>query len=167
MQRLPDLPHDVESLTKLVIEQQAALDAAQVTLLWSQLEVEKLKIELLRLKRMQFGRSSEQLEQQIAQLELTLEDLEASSAQIPPPIPMAEQTASAKPVRRALPPGLPREVITHASPCACPECGGPLRSLGEDRGRVSGHTGQASQGAPRDGNAPSASPHSNCWRLHG
>jgi transposase len=132
MQRLRDLPHDVESLTKLVIEQQAALDAAQVTLLSSQLEVEKLKIELLRLKRMQFGRSSEQLEQQIAQLELTLEDLEASSAQIPPPIPMAEQTAPAKPVRRALPPGLPREVITHASPCACPECGGPLRSLGED-----------------------------------
>jgi hypothetical protein len=44
MQRLRDLPNDVKSLTKLVIEQQAALDAAEVTLLSSQLEVEKLKI---------------------------------------------------------------------------------------------------------------------------
>lgn len=132
MQRLRDLPNDVESLTKLVIEQQAALAAAQVTLLSSQLEVEKLKIELLRLKRMQFGRSSEQLEQQIAQLELTLEDLEAAAAQVPLPLPVTEKTEPAKPVRRALPPGLPREVVTHGSPCACPDCGGPLRSLGED-----------------------------------
>jgi transposase len=27
---------------------------------------------------------------------------------------------------------LPRETQIHASPCACPECGGELRSLGED-----------------------------------
>ncbi len=119
-------------LTKLVIEQQAALDAAEATLLSSQLEVEKLKIELLRLKRMQFGRSSEQLELQIVQLELTLEDLEASSSQIPLPMLLAEQSSPAKPVQRALPPGLSREVITHPSPCACPQCGGVLRSLGED-----------------------------------
>ena len=63
MQRLHDLPQDVESLTKLVLEQQAALDLAEAKLLSRQLEVEKLKIELLRLKRMRFGRSSEQLDQ--------------------------------------------------------------------------------------------------------
>lgn len=132
MQRLRDLPNDVESLTKLVIEQQAALDTAQATLLSSQLEVEKLKIELLRLKRMQFGRSSEQLDQQIAQLELTLEDLEASHTQSEPLRARAAQLEPGKPVRRPLPPSLPREILTHASPCACPDCGGALRSIGED-----------------------------------
>ena len=136
MQRLRDLPNDVESLTKLVIEQQARLDAAEATLLSSQLEVEKLKVELLRLKRMQFGKSSEQLDQQIAQLELTLEDLETATAHLVPATTAATPIEPSKPVRRPLPPGLPREVVTHSSPCACPECGGSLRSLGEDVAEV-------------------------------
>ena len=62
------LPDDIESLQRLVIEQRAALLSRDV-------EIEKLKIELARLKRMQFGRSSEQLDQSIAQLELKLEEL--------------------------------------------------------------------------------------------
>ena len=132
MQRLRELPGDVESLTKLVLEQQAALEIADAALLARQMEVEKLKIELLRLKRMRFGRSSEQLDQQIAQLELTLEDLEVSQTQIAPlrePAAIADLT---KPGRRPLPANLPRETQIHATPCACPECGGELRSLGED-----------------------------------
>jgi transposase len=132
VQRLRELPGDVESLTKLVLEQQAALEIADAALLARQMEVEKLKIELLRLKRMRFGRSSEQLDQQIAQLELTLEDLEVSQTQIAPlrePAAIADLT---KPSRRPLPANLPRETQIHASPCACPECGGELRSLGED-----------------------------------
>jgi transposase len=44
------LPTDIESLQRLVIEQRAALLSRDV-------EIEKLKIELARLKRMQFGRS--------------------------------------------------------------------------------------------------------------
>ena len=39
-----ELPNDIESLKRLVIEQSAALEAAQITLLSSQLEIEKLKI---------------------------------------------------------------------------------------------------------------------------
>jgi transposase len=139
MQRLRDLPTDVASLTQLVIEQQtvleeqqAALQIAQATVLSHQLEVEKLKIELLRLKRMRFGRSSEQLDQQIAQLELTLEDLEAAASQSPLPLVAAAPKEATKPVRRPLPPSLPREAVIHSSPCECPECGGPLRSVGED-----------------------------------
>ena len=56
-------------LEALVIEQRAALDAARVTLLSSQLEIEKLKIELAQLKRLRFGRSSEKLDERIAQLD--------------------------------------------------------------------------------------------------
>jgi transposase len=132
MQRLHDLPQDVESLTKLVLEQQAALDLAEATLLSRQLEVEKLKIELLRLKRMRFGRSSEQLDQQIAQLELTLEEIEASQTQIAPTVVLAASAEPARPIRRALPVTLPRDTTVHLAPCACPDCGGQLRSLGED-----------------------------------
>ena len=36
------------------------------------------------------------------------------------------------PPRRSLPDHLPRETVTHAPPCTCPECGGDLRPLGED-----------------------------------
>jgi len=44
------------------------------------LEVEKLKMQLLKLRRMQFGRSSEKLDREVAQLELLIEDLEAQGS---------------------------------------------------------------------------------------
>jgi transposase len=134
MMRMPSrpLPTDIESLQRLVIEQRAALDAARSTLLSRDVEIEKLKIELARLKRMQFGRSSEQLDQSIAQLELSLEELEASASEIAVPLPVARATERSKPARRALPQSLPRETVVHEAPCSCPACGGALRSFGED-----------------------------------
>jgi transposase len=128
------LPNDVESLKELVIAQRAALEAAHVTLLSRDVEIEKLKIELARLKRLRYGRSSEQLDRQIAQLELTLEELEASEAERPAsPVAARCEPPAVQPVRRALPQHLPRETIAHQPlSCACPECGGRLRPLGED-----------------------------------
>jgi transposase len=124
------LPTDIESLQRLVIEQRAALLSRDV-------EIEKLKIELARLKRMQFGRSSEQLDQTIAQLELSLEELEVSESELLVPlgvsVPAVEKN---KPARRALPESLPRETIVHEAPCSCPACGGSLRALGEDVAEV-------------------------------
>ena len=135
-----ELPSDIESLKRLVIEQRAALDAARVTLLSSQLEIEKLKIELAQLKRLRFGRSSEKLDERIAQLELMLEELEASEAQLTPlktlPEPQAPIERSPAPARRPLPEHLPRETVTHQQECACPECGSTLRPLGEDVSEV-------------------------------
>jgi transposase len=120
------LPTDIESLQRLVIEQRAALLSRDV-------EIEKLKIELARLKRMQFGRSSEQLDQTIAQLELSLEELEASESEILAPINLAAPiTEARKPARRPLPEKLPRETVVHEAPCNCPACGGALRAFGED-----------------------------------
>ena len=132
MSRDSFLPDDVESLKRLIIEQRAEL-------LSRDLQIEKLKIELARLKRLQFGRSSEHVSQQIAQLELTLEELEASEtalAIVATPARTSEPRERAKPVRRPLPRHLPRETLTHESACTCPECGGALRALGEDVAEV-------------------------------
>jgi transposase len=126
------LPTDVESLQRLVIEARTALEAARSTLLSRDVEIEKLKIELARLKRMQFGRSSEQLDQTIAQLELSLEELEASESELLAPLVSIPAVEKAKAARRALPESLPRETVVHEAPCNCPACGGSLRALGED-----------------------------------
>ena len=131
---LPTLPNDVESLKQLVIEQRALLASRDVL-------IEKLKIELLRLKRMRFGRSSEQLDAKIAQLELTLEELEASETQLTTPVtassrPVAQRTERSRPVRRPLPAHLPRESVTHQGACNCSECGSELKRLGEDVSEV-------------------------------
>ena len=132
MRKSLTLPDDVESLQRLVREQQSALEIARTELIEVQLLVEKLRFELARLKRQQYGRSSEQLDARITQLELTLEDLEASQAARPTPVVTPVVEPAAKPVRRPLPAQLPREEIVHAAPCACPACGGELRSAGED-----------------------------------
>ena len=120
-----DLPDDVEALRRLVIEQRAVLAARE-------LEIETLKVQLARLRRMQFGRSSETLDREIAQLELQLEELEESAAaRTPAPAPETAPV-KAQPIRRPLPEHLPREEIVHAPACVCPRCGGALRPLGED-----------------------------------
>jgi transposase len=127
------LPDDIESLQQLVTEQRAIIDVAHAAVLSRDILIEKLKVELMRLKRMQFGRSSEALDTKIAQLELTLEELEASETQIAAaPTLSAPPTERVKPVRKALPACLPRESVIHQGPCNCLQCGGELKSLGED-----------------------------------
>ena len=127
MPRPASLPSDVESLQRLVREQQAQLLSRDVL-------IEQLKLQLARLKKMKFGHSSEQLDAQIAQLELSLEDLEANVAAAVPVKSSAAETAK-KPARKPLPEHLPREPHVHepaSGSCHCPECGGSLRALGED-----------------------------------
>jgi transposase len=131
MPRAVHLPSDVESLQRLVREQQAQLLSRDVL-------IEQLKLQLARLKRMKFGRSSEQLDEKIAQLEFSLEELEANAAAAVPPEARANAPAS-KPVRKPLPGHLPREPRVHeplTGSCNCPECGGTLRALGEDVSEV-------------------------------
>jgi transposase len=130
-----DLPDDIETLKRLVIEGQAALEEAEARLLSRQLEIQTLKLQIAQLKRMQFGRSSEQLNEKIAQLELALEDLEAAEATAPAAAPVPE-TVREKSTRRPLPAHLPRENVLHeplpSEACTCPACGGTMRLLGED-----------------------------------
>lgn len=134
--QLPDLDAlDVQSLKALVLTQQAELDSRTT-------EIENLKLLILKLKRMHFGPRSEKHNQDIQQLELRLEDLEASQAAAePPPVVPAtaarKQRAPRKPARRPLPANLPRETETIApAQQACPDCGGSLRHLGEDVSEV-------------------------------
>src|SRR5271169_5674861 len=124
MQRMSDLPDDIEILKQIVIEQREQL-------LSSTLQIEQLKLQLAKLRRMQFGRSSEQIDAEIAQLELTLEDLEMREAAASPAV-KAVLPERVKSVRRPLPESLPRENVLHTPVCNCPECGTELAALGED-----------------------------------
>ena len=101
----------------------------------AKLLIEQLKAQLAVLRRMSFGRSSEKLNAEITQLELLLEDLEEGEAERVAPIaePTSDERERRHPVRRPLPPHLPREEILHHPGDACPGCGGTsLSKLGED-----------------------------------
>jgi transposase len=96
-------------------------------------EIENLKLLILKLQRMQFGRSSERLAQHIDQLELRLEELETARASTPVSPMRESMIAPAKPARRPLPADLPHETTTlQPKETACPDCGGTLVRLGED-----------------------------------
>lgn len=121
------------------LERQAAeLQAARNGLQEQVLRNEQLKLRLAKLLRERFGASSEKLRSAIEQLELLLGDLEEQIAETAPAepaqsaAPSQPETTRRKPARRPLPESLPRDVVEHAAPCACPKCGGTLRALGED-----------------------------------
>ena len=123
---------DPDALRTLILLQQDELSSRNT-------EIEHLKLLILKLKRMQFGRKSEKLDKQILQLELRLEDLEAHQSCCVASTQSADSPASTatKPSRRSLPEQLPRETETYApKQNACPDCGGRLRLLGEDVSEV-------------------------------
>jgi transposase len=130
---LPDLNTlDAEALKALILAQHAQLLAHET-------EIEHLKLLIAKLRRLQFGRKSERLYQQIEQLELRLEDLEASQAEslVPGKDHLASEAAAVtpprRPARKPLPAHLPRKTKTYApEQTRCPACGGALRPLGEN-----------------------------------
>lgn len=138
------LPDDVDALRALVLDlhtrlqgrddalqaREAQLQAGQQELLYLRTWIEKLKLELARLRRMQFGRSSEKLGARIEQLELIVEDLEASAVEQTPAT--TSRPPSRKPVRKPLPEHLPRESVIHAPEATCPDCGTTMKRIGED-----------------------------------
>jgi len=122
-----------------VLQQHVAdLIAARNGLQEQVLRNEQLKLRLAKLLRERFGASSERLRGEVEQLELLLGELEEQVAEAMPPeseepvAPPETETQRRKPVRKPLPATLPRDVVEHAAPCACPKCGGALRPLGED-----------------------------------
>jgi len=142
-----DLPSDPEALRAFALACQtelattsSELKAAKVAVQLTTLEIEKLKFQIAKLRRMQFGRSSERIARQIEQLELRLEELETGEAEdvvkaeaANHPLPQRQQ---AKPERKPLPDHLPRQEIVHEpesdGACTCPDCGAGMAKLGED-----------------------------------
>src|SRR3712207_9002014 len=108
------LPDDVEALRAIVLAQHAELIGQREL-------IARLRLQLARLRRMQFGRSSERLAQEADQLELALEELETDApAAAEPDTPPADQGTPGrperrKPARRPLPDHLPRETVEHGA----------------------------------------------------
>ena len=126
---LANLPSDTQALQALV--RSLAGDVKSKGLL-----IEQLKAQIARLKRMQFGKSSEKIDHQIEQLELQLDELHedegSAAAHRPAAIQALIKEAPEKPYRKPLPDHLPREDEVHEPSCTCPNCGGAMRKLGED-----------------------------------
>ena len=140
---LPDLDQlDSKALKSLirtlhdqVFSKQQEILSQREQLASRDVEIEHLKLLIAKLRRMQFGRSSEKRECQIEQLELRLEELEARRTKETTAVKESAppSTAVARPVRRPLPDHLPREVRKYLPKQeACPDCGGQLKHLGED-----------------------------------
>jgi transposase len=143
---LPDLdalhPSELKALIFLqhaeISSQRTQILCQHEQLLSRDNEIEHLKLLIAKLRRMQFGRKSEKLDRQIEQLELRLDELQATQAENTaashPSVGVARAAdVAAKPARRPLPEHLPREVRTYPpKQKACPDCGGKLQPLGED-----------------------------------
>src|SRR6202162_584059 len=75
---LPDLDQlDSKALKSLILKLHDQVFSQRQQLASRDVEIEHLKLLIAKLRRMQFGRSSEKREYQIEQLELRLEELEA------------------------------------------------------------------------------------------
>ena len=144
-----NLPDDVTTLQALLLAERARaakideeLAAIRAETATYKAQIEHLKAQLAKLRRSQFGKSSEKLDQQIAQLELVLEDLEESAAQDEAKDAAAETSSSdrtqpaakrRKPaVRQPLPEHLPRETVELAPMIDCSCCQPKLTRIGED-----------------------------------
>ena len=82
------LPDDIDTLKRFILERDATVAQLQQQLTVKQQEsvnlsllIEKLKLQIARFKRTQFGQSLERYPGELMQLELLVEDLQANQAQ--------------------------------------------------------------------------------------
>lgn len=128
------LPNDVAALKRIV----ASRDET----------IAQLLAEISRLKRWQYGRSSERMTELMGQLQLALGELPTHEQDMAPAAKVPEADAASEisatttdvPLRRKsrhFPAHLPRETVVHTpSNCGCLECGKQMRVLGEDVSEV-------------------------------
>jgi transposase len=147
---LESLPNDVDALKaalvaergrRIVAETDAAFAKARAS--DDQALIAHLKLQIEKLNRDRYGPRSERTSRLLDQLELTLEELEASATEDELAAEMAAaRTANAtttvasftrkRPSRQPFPDHLPRERVIVPGPTACLCCGGErLRKLGE------------------------------------
>ena len=99
-----------------------------------------LKLEIEKLRRVLYGTRSERKARLLEQLELQLEELEATATEdelaaerLAPPTKPAGTTGRRRPARKPFPDHLPRERVIVAAPATCGCCGSArIVKLGED-----------------------------------
>jgi transposase len=119
---------------------QAELAAERAERSADQALIAHLKLQIQKLNRARFGPGSERTARLLDQMELQLEELEASATEDDLAAEQAAATTTAvaaftrrKPARRPFPEHLPRERIVEPAPTSCSCCGGSrLAKLGED-----------------------------------
>jgi transposase len=134
------LPDVVDALKAALVAERSARQEAEARASGAEAMVAHLKLVIAKLRRERFGPSAERGSKLLDQLELQLEELEASATEDE----LAAKAKSGedetvvtsftrkKPVRAPLPAHLPRERVVVPAPAACPCCGGKLAKLGED-----------------------------------
>ena len=127
-----NLPDDADALKVLVRSLAGENAGLMADLKANALKIAQLEARIAKLRRMQFGQSSEKLAHEIEQLELELDELHEDEGVRAAGRPAAVQALIEKPARRPLPEHLPRQEEVHEPSCTCPDCGGAMRRLGED-----------------------------------
>ncbi len=134
------LPDDIETLKAALVVARAEVAAARAQRSDDQALIAHLKLQIEKLNRERHGQRSERTARLLAQLELQLEELEASATEDEF---AAEQAAAAatkvaaftrkRPSRQPFPDHLPRERVVVPAPTSCACCGSTrLSKLGED-----------------------------------
>ena len=135
-----DLPDDIDALKAALVATRIELATARAQASDDQALIAHLKLMIAKLNRDRFGPRSERTARLLDQLELQLEELEASATEDG----LAAEAATTKttnvaaftrkrPARKPFPEHLPRERVVEPAPTTCACCGGDrLRKLGED-----------------------------------
>src|SRR3984893_15769665 len=126
------LPTDLAAAHALILRQRAELAAAEARAAGAEAMIAHMKLVIAKLRREQYGQSSERGRKVLDQLELQLEELAAETSENA--VTAEDKTAGVavksfarqRPVRAPLPAHLPRERVVIPAPCACPVCGGRL-----------------------------------------
>jgi transposase len=134
------LPEGVDALKTALVAERSARQQAEARASGAEAMVAHLKLVIAKLRRERFGPSAERSSKLLDQLELQLEELEASATEdalATTTKPGQDDTVvrsftRQKPVRAPFPEHLPRERVVIPAPTACPCCGGKLAKLGED-----------------------------------
>ncbi len=147
MSQTDALPDDIETLKAALLAERARADAAQTEAAVARAErsdaqalIVHLKLQIEKLRRDLYGTRSERSARLLDQMELHLEELEATATEDE----LKAETEAARvttvngfsrkrPSRQPFPAHLPRERIVVPGPAVCPCCGGArLSKLGED-----------------------------------
>jgi transposase len=129
------IPDNVDALRAALAAEQLARREAEARATGAEAMVAHLKLLIAKLKHDRFGASSERGRKLLDQMELELEELEATASEAATVAASDGTSVEAftrrKPVRAPLPDHLPRERVVIESPSTCPCCGGKLAKLGE------------------------------------